>query len=98
MARYKNMEIGDKVKVVDFMQRYTTYDTMFKLLNFKDKGYNSFTGGKNSEDYKGVEFTVFGKMKHEDDGRIMLVAIKAPDGFELLVGSKGLKRIKNAKI
>lgn len=89
------MKIGDKVKVIDFMQRYTTYEDMFRVLNFKDKVYNNFTKGKNSEDYKGVEFTVFGKMEHEYDSRIMLVAIKAPDGLELLVRSKGLKKIKN---
>ena len=92
------MEIGDKVKVIDFGERYTTYDEMFKKLKFTNKGYNDFPEGKSSKDYKNTKFTVFGKINHEDDDKVMLVAIKAPDGLELLVGFSGLKRMRNAKI
>lgn len=92
------MEIGDKVKVTDFGEVYSIYDDMFEKLNFKDKNFNGFEDDNGEKRYKRVTFTVFGKTQHEDDSRILLVAIKAPDGFELLVGSKGLKEIKDAKI
>ena len=84
------MNIGDKVRVIDAGEAYEHYDSMFKLLAFKDTKYNSMSG------FNGDECIVFNKCKHPDFDRL-LIAIRDSSGKELLISKSGLSLISKAE-
>ena len=84
------MNIGDKVRVIDAGEAYEHYDSMFKLLAFKDTKYNSMSG------FKGEECTVFNKHKHPKFDKL-LIAIRHSNGRELLIQERGIVLVSKAE-
>lgn len=84
------MNIGDKVRVINTGESYEDYDIMFKLLGFKDTKYNGMSG------FNKEECIVFNKRKHQYRD-ILLIAIRHPDGRELLIGERGVILVSKAE-
>ena len=76
--------IGDKVVVVNNGKTYTTYDTMFRKLNFKDKAYNPTF-------HHGTEGTVFAR----DVSKIgdLIYGIRTQAGDECLIEEAGIEKV-----
>lgn len=85
-AKFK---IGDKVKVTNFGQTYTTYEYMFELMGFKDTRYNGSIKNKDVG-------TIFGVQLHENQD-VLLYAIRTADDREALIGEEGLIKVAPPK-
>lgn len=84
------IKIGKKVKIVNRDKVYSTYDKMFKLLNFSNTKVNKYIKGYKSLVWEVVNITI-----HED-GYTNLAFIKSGDK-ELLIAFDGIK-VQNKKV
>jgi len=80
MSKFK---IGDRVVVVNEGKGYTTYDTIFKHLGFRNIVWNDCIR-------EGQVATVFGLAKHLNTGE-ELIAIEDSQGNQALIGRDGLR-------
>src|SRR5690606_26881575 len=76
-------KVGDKVKVVDRGHSYTSFESMFRKLNFR----NTL---KNSSATEGTIGTVFGVCAHTSSSAEVCVAIRDKFGTEYLIEQSGL--------
>ena len=76
--------IGDKVVIVHKGKTYSTYDTMFRKLNFRDKAYNPAF-------HHGTEGTVFAR----DVSNIgdLIYGIRTQAGDECLIEEAGIEKV-----
>ncbi len=89
-----DFEIGDVVKIKSFGHIYTSYWKKFEDMGFKKpdevKGiYN------NTEEFKGKEFKIFARGKH-DQQRVALYGIEDADGNQFLFSKSGIKLIRQS--
>src|SRR5690606_3094476 len=76
-------KVGDNVKVVYGGYSYTSYDKMFRKLNFRNTD-------KNPSAPNGTIGTVFDVCAHTSNSRYVCVAIRDKFGTEYLIEQKGL--------
>lgn len=87
------MNIGDKVKLVDLGNIYSTYTDMFEKLNFKDLNENIIIDF-DFDFYKDLEFTIINIAEHLHYRDIILYHIsESCTNKELLVGEESIKKI-----
>lgn len=84
------MEIGNKVRITNFGNTYTSYSQMFIRLGFKNPEENDIPW-KRATFYKNQVFTIFNISKHPTL-KTTLYAIRH-ENLELLMGEGGIKRI-----
>lgn len=76
-------KVGDNVKVVDSGGSYTSYDHMFRKLNFRNTNVNPSAP-------EGTIGTVFGVCAQTSNSRYVCVAIRDKFGTEYLIEQSGL--------
>lgn len=81
-------KVGDNVKVVESGYSYTTYDMMFRRLNFRNPNENPIAP-------KGTVGTVFGVCTHTSSNIYICVAIRDKFGTEYLIEQKGLMLVED---
>ena len=84
------MNIGDKVRVINWGAAYDTYDRMFKQLGFRDTKYNCI------RDFENEICTIFNTGTHPDFGSPLL-ALRHSDGRELLIEERGIVLVSKAE-
>jgi hypothetical protein len=83
-------KVGDEVIITNTGSQYTTYETMFELMGFKNKKHNDSRG---QSFIKERVATIFDIHYHTDPKNPAVVCgIRFDDGFELLIGQEGLRK------
>jgi hypothetical protein len=85
------IKVGSKVVITDPGETYSAYHDMFKLLGFKDTGYNdSF-----SEGTVGTVFAIENKSKFLN---VILCAVEDKNGNQCLIDAEGVKIISDPEV
>jgi hypothetical protein len=83
-------KVGDEVIVTETGHQYTTYETMFELMGFKNKECNDSYG---QSFIKERIATIFDIHYHTNPKIPAVVCgIRFDDGFEMLIGQEGLRK------